>query len=152
MQAFSEHPPGEPQSDSIECLLHERVRCGQSCFSQSRGKQDRSNPSRAQIFSTDNFLPLCPVLCDFFFYDEKKMYMFPVMLFSMLCCSISQSDNSVLARQRIVSCPIVCQCFLSTHLLGPSLYPMAAFLWILLDAVTMVMGPYLIIFALPVSI
>lgn len=71
------------------------------------------------------------------------------MLFSMLRYSISQSNNSISVHQRIMSCPIVCRCFLSTSLPGPSLYPMAAFLWILLDAVTMVMGPYLIIFALP---
>lgn len=75
--------------------------------------------------------------------------MFQVMLFSMLHYSISQSNNSIFAHQRAVSCLIACGCFLPTYLLGPSLYPFAAFLWILLGAVTMVMGPCLIIFALP---
>lgn len=56
------------------------------------------------------------------------------MLFSMLHYSISQSNNSIFVHQRTVSCLIVCGCFLPTYLLGPSLYPFAAFLCILLGA------------------
>lgn len=85
----------------------------------------------------------------FFSSMKEKKNMFQVTLFSMLHYSISQSNNSIFAHQRTVSCLIVCGCFLPTCLLGPSRYPFAAFLWILLSAVTMVMGPYLIISALP---
>lgn len=86
----------------------------------------------------------------YFFINEKKNT-FQVMLFSMLHYLISQSNDSVFTHEGTVSWLIVVAAsFL--HICWEGIYflhPFAAFLWILLGAVTMVMGPYLIIFALP---
>lgn len=90
-------------------------------------KKKSFNHLKAQIFDTDNFLPLgpsselalspCLVLSGtFFIYGEKKK-MFQVMLFSMLHYSISQSNNSIFVHQRNLSCLIVYDSLLSPYLL-----------------------------------
>lgn len=76
--------------------------------------------------------------------------MFQVILFSMLHYSISQSNSSISAHRRILSCLIVYGPLFIPHppiLAVASTSPFAAFLWILWCAVTMEMGPYWIVLA-----
>lgn len=94
------------------------------------------NIPKIQIFDQGNFLPLravgklalqmCVVLSGIFLSTEKKM-MFHVMLFSMLHYSISQSNNSIFAHQRILSCLIVYDSPLPLYLQEPPLFPLLPF-------------------------